>query len=92
MRQTPQANQTANYRSADVLPRGASPDIGPGAPLIGRLLRRLSRKSVAAKDANDAISPRRIRPNRESDAARSPMEAGITRGVSVLFGEFGSRR
>ena len=81
MRQTTQANQTADYRSAGVLTRGASPDIGAGVPLIGRLLRRRSRKGVAAKDANDAVSPRRIRPYHYSDAARSPMEAGITRGV-----------
>jgi hypothetical protein len=92
MRQTTQANQTADYRSAGVLTRGASPDIGAGVPLIGRLLRRRSRKGVAAKDANDAVSPRRIRPYHYSDAARSPMEAGITRGVSLLFGEFDSRR
>jgi len=91
MRQTTQANQTANNRSAGVLKRGVSPDIGSGVSLIGRLLRRRSRNGVAAKEANDAISPRRIRPDHESDATRSSMEAGITRGVSLLFGEFGNR-
>jgi hypothetical protein len=89
MRQTTQANQTAVDRSAGVVTRGTSPGVGSGVPLIGRLLRRSSRKAVAAKDA---ISPRGIRPHHGSEVTRSSMEAGITRGVSVLFGEFDSRR
>jgi putative two-component system hydrogenase maturation factor HypX/HoxX len=40
MRQTTRANQTAINRSAGVVMRGASPGIGSGVPLIGRLLRR----------------------------------------------------
>jgi hypothetical protein len=91
MRQATQANQTAINRSAGVVERGASSGISSRVPLIGRLLRRRSRKAVAAEDANDVITPRRIRPEHGSDAARSSMEAGISRGVSVLFGEFGSR-
>jgi hypothetical protein len=92
MRQTTQANQTANNHSTGVVTRGASSGIGSRVPLIGRLLRRRLRKAVAAEDINDAFSSRRIRPDHGSDAVRSSMEAGISRGVSVLFGEFGSRR
>jgi hypothetical protein len=91
MRQTTRASQATNNRSAGVVKRGVQPGIGSGVPLIGRLLRRRSRKAVATKDAHDAASPRRIRQDYGSDAARPSMEAGITRGVSVLFGEFGSR-
>jgi hypothetical protein len=92
MRQTTQANHTANNRSAGVAANGLASGIGAEVPLVRRLLRRRSRKAVAAQDTNDAFSARRIRPYHESDAARSLMEAGITRGVSLLFGEFGSRR
>ena len=40
--------------------------------------------------ADDAISPRR-KPHHTSGAARSSMEAGITRGASLPFGRFSSR-
>jgi hypothetical protein len=92
MRQTTRASQTTNNRSASVVTRGASPDISTGIPLIRRLLRRRSRKAVGAKDASDAISPRRIRLDHGTDSARSSMEAGLTRGVSVLFGTFYGHR
>ena len=89
MTQATQTDRAANYRSAGVPTRGNSPGIGSGIPLIGRLLRCRSRNAVATKEASEATSPRRTRPYHDSGAARSPMEAGITRGVSVLFGGSG---
>jgi hypothetical protein len=43
---------------------------------------------VAAKDTNDAVSSRKMEPDHGPDTARFPMEAGITGGVSLLFGGF----
>ena len=85
MTPTTQANQTANYRSTGAPTRGNSSVIGSGIPLIGRLLRRRSRKAVATMEADDASTSRRARPHHEPEALRSSMEAGITRGVSVFF-------
>jgi hypothetical protein len=88
MRKTIQADEAAEKRSADVV---TPPDAGPGVPFIGGLLRLARLRSrVAGKEAGEVVPPRRI--DQGYDAARSSMEAGLTRGASLLFGEFGSRR
>jgi len=83
MRKTARANEATENRSAGVVTSGAPPGIGPG--VIGSLLRlaRLRPRS-AGKDAFDVIPPRRA--DQGYDAARSSMEAGLTRGASLLFG------
>jgi hypothetical protein len=79
--------QTTN-RSAGALAREARFGTGSGVPLIGGLLRRRWRGAVAAKDTKDAPSSRKMMPDHGPDAARLPMEVGITGGVSLLFGGF----
>jgi hypothetical protein len=93
--QTTQDNETDGDRSAGAITHGVPPGIGSNAPFIGdllRLVRLRSRKAVAGEVADVAISPQGRRPDHASDAARSSMEAGITRGASLLFGGFGSWR
>jgi len=85
-----QAMRQTTHRSAGALTRGARFGTGSGVPPIGVLLRRRWRKAVAAKDTKDASS-RKIAPDHGPDAARFPMEAGITGGVSLLFGGFDAR-
>jgi hypothetical protein len=94
MSKATQANQTAAKRDAGAAAQEGTPGIGKGARFIRNLLRfarRRSRQAVAGKEA-DATSSRGRGPEHGSDAARSSMEAGLTRGVSLLFGELGSRR
>jgi hypothetical protein len=92
MRKTIHADEAAEKRSADVVTPGAPPDAGPGVPFIGGLLRLARLRSrVAGKEAGEVVPPRR-RADQDLDAARSSMDAGLTRGASLLFGEFGSRR
>jgi hypothetical protein len=91
MKKTTQANGAADDRSAGLLMRGA-PSIGPEVPYVGgllRLVRLRSRKAV--KETDDTAPSRGRRPDHGSDVARTSMEAGLTRGASLLFGEFGSR-
>ena len=95
MRNTGQANETADDRLAGAATHEGTLSVGPGIPYVGNLIRfvRLRpRKAVDKKALEGTISARAIRPDHGSDAARSSMEAGLTRGASVLFGEFGSRR
>ena len=82
--------QTTN-RSAGAPAREARFGTGSGGPLIGGLLRRRRRRAVAAKDTTDAPSSREVVPDHGPDAARYPMEVGITGGVSLLFGGFADR-
>jgi hypothetical protein len=92
------ANDRGSRRGSEDRPAGAVTHVvspGIGAAFIGGLLRlaRLrSRKAGAEEDAGDANSPRGRRPDQGSGAARSPMDAGLTRGASLLFGELRSRR
>ncbi len=90
MRKTARANETADNHSAEAASHKVPPGIGSGIPFIWGLLR--PRKAVAGDDADGAISQQGRGLDHASDAARSAMEAGITRGASLLFGEFGSRR
>jgi len=86
MRKTTQINQMADDLSAGVATHEGTP--GSGVSLIGSLLRlaRLrSRKAIAEKGPEDTISPRRNW-DPSFDAARVSMEAGLTRGASLLFG------
>ena len=95
MRNTGQANETADDRLAGAATHEGTLSVGPGIPFVGNLIRRArlwTRKAVDKKDREGTISARARRPDPGSDAARSSMEAGLTRGASVLFGEFGSRR
>lgn len=60
-----------------------------GTPLTGRLFRLVrlrSRRAAAGADANDATSTRWSRPDHAPEEARSPMDAGLTRGASLFFG------
>ena len=95
MRKTVQANETADDRPAGAATHEGSLSVGPGIPIVGnliRLMRLRSRKAVDEKALEGTVSARARRQDPGSGAARSSMEAGITRGVSVLFGEFGGRR
>ncbi|MBA2715218.1 MAG: hypothetical protein H0U55_16920 [Rubrobacteraceae bacterium] len=88
MRKTTQTNEMADDRSAGVATHEATPGMGSGVSFVGSLLRlaRLrSRKVIAEKDPGDTTSLRG-RPDPASDAARASMEAGLTRGASLLFG------
>ena len=86
MRKTTQANEATENRSAGVATPGAPPVIGPRTSFVGGLLRlaRLRSRS-AGKDTGDVVAPRRA--DQGYDAARSSMEAGLTRGASLLFGD-----
>lgn len=87
-RKATQTNEMADDRSDGAATDEGTPAMGSGVSFIGSLLRlaRLrSRKAMAAKDPRETISPRR-KPDPGSDVARSSMEAGLTRGASLLFG------
>jgi hypothetical protein len=93
MRNTPRDDETADSRSAaaSTLP----PSMGSRATFIRYLLRfaRLRwRKEVTREHVDEATSPQARTPYQASDAARSSMDAGITKGSSLLFGRFSSRR
>jgi hypothetical protein len=90
MRETAQANKSADESSGGVVTHEVPPGIGSKMPIIRNQIRPRSRR--AAKVASDVITPRRSRPDRDSDMVRSSMEAGLSRGVSIVFGEFDSRR
>jgi hypothetical protein len=95
MRNTVQTNETPDDRPAGAATHEGMLSVGPGIPLVGNLIRRVrlsTRKAVDKKDLEGTISSRTRRQDPGSDVARSSMEAGLTRGVSMLFGEFGSRR
>jgi len=95
MRKITQANETTDERSAGAVTSEGTPTIGSGTTFIGnvlRLARLRSRKVVAGRDLKDTGSLQDRRPDHGSDVARSSLEAGLTRGASLLFGEFGSRR
>jgi len=95
MRKTARANETIDNHSAGGASRKVPPHIGSGIPFIGDLLRlaRLrSRKAVAGDDADGAISQRGRKPDHASDAARTAMETGITRGLSLVSGGFSDRK
>lgn len=95
MRKTARVNETADNRSAEAASHKAPPGIVSGIPFIGdlhRLARLRSPKDVTGEHADDVISQQGRRQDHGSDAARSAMEAGITRGLSLLFGGFGGRR
>lgn len=84
MRKTTQANEATENRSAGVVTPGAPAVIGPG--VIGSLLRLVwLRPRLAGRDAGDVIAARK-RADQGYDAARSSMEAGLTRGASLLVG------
>jgi len=88
MRKTEQANEIADDRAAGAATRGVPGGLGSGVPFIRALLRRArlrTRKAVEGKDLEGTISTRQRRQDPGSDAARSSMEAGLTRGVSLLF-------
>ena len=91
MRKTIQADETAENRSADVVTPGAPTGVGLGVPFIGGLLRLARLRSrVAGEEAGDVSPPRRA--DQDLAASRSSMEAGLTRGASLLFGGFARRR
>jgi hypothetical protein len=95
MRKTVQANETADDRLAGAATHEGTLSGGPRIPFVGNLIRRVrlwTRKAVAGRDLKDTGSLQDRRPDPGSDVARSSMEAGLTRGASLLFGEFGSRR
>ena len=88
------ANETAGDRPAGADTHEIALSVDPGIGIVGsliRLVRLRSRKAVEEKALEGTVSARASRRGPDSGAARSSMEAGITRGVSVLFGEFGSR-
>ncbi len=88
MREKTQTNEMADARFAGAVTQEVTPGMGSGVSLIGSLLRlaRLrSRKSIAEKGPKDTISTHRNW-DPSSDAARASMEAGLTRGASLLFG------
>lgn len=88
MRTTTQTDQVANGRSAGAAPHQDAPGMGPDVSFVGRLLRlaRLhSSEAVAEKPHKDTM-PSCGRQDPGSDVARASMEAGLTRGASVLFG------
>ena len=91
MRKTAQADEAAENRSVGVVTPGSPPGVGRGVPFIGGLIRLARLRSrVAGKEAGDVVPPRRD--DRDFDTARTSMEAGLTRGASLLFGEFARRR
>jgi len=95
MRKTVQANETPDDRPAGAATQEGTLSVGPGIPFVGNLIRfvRLrSRKAVDKKVLEGTISARARRQDPGFDAVRPSMEAGLTRGVSLLFGEFGGRR
>jgi hypothetical protein len=95
MRKITQANETTDERSTGVVTSEGTPTIGSGTTFIGdvlRLARLRARKAVAGRDLKGTGSLQDRRSDHGSDVARSSMEAGLTRGASLLFGEFGSRR
>jgi hypothetical protein len=95
MRKAVQANETPDDHPAGAATHEGTLSVGPGIPFVGNLIRRArlrTRKAVDKKVLEGTISARARRQDPGSDAARSSMEAGLTRGVSLLFGEFGSRR
>ena len=95
MRKITLGNETTDERSAGAVTSEGTLTIGSETTLIGnvlRLARLRSRKVVTGRDLKDSGSLRDKRPDHGSDVARSSLEAGLTRGASLLFGEFGSRR
>lgn len=89
MRKTEQISETADSRSTGAATHGAPPTVGAGAPLIRQLIRLVRPrppKAVAGEDVNDAATPRGRGTDHASDAVRSPMDTGITRGASLWFG------
>ena len=91
MRKTARDDETADYRSAAM--HTIPPDVDSRATLIGYLLRLARLRSrKAGEDADDAISSQGRKPDHARDTARSSMEAGMTRGLSLLFYGFGGRR
>ena len=81
-------------RYVDTTTRTVALAIGRKTTLVGDLLRHAWprwRKDLAEKQ-DAAISPQRREPGHAAEASRSPMEAGITRGSSLLFDGFGSKR
>lgn len=95
MGKTARANETADNRSAEAAWHKVPPGIGPGVAFIGdllRLVRLRSPKDESAEHADGAVSQQEKRPEHSSDAARASMEAGITRGSSLLFNRFSDRK
>jgi hypothetical protein len=95
MGNTPRDDQTVGDRSVDASTRTVASTIGRRATFIGDLLRHArlrSRKDPTGEHVGDVISPRGRSPGHASEAARSSVDAGITRGSSLLFGRFSSRR
>jgi hypothetical protein len=89
MRKTTRTNETTDDRSAGAITSEGTATIGSGTTFIGNLLRlaRLrSRKAVAGRDLEDTSSLQDRKPDHGTDVARSSMEAGLTRGASLLFG------
>lgn len=96
MGKTARANETADNRSSEAAWHKVPPGIGPGVAFIGdllRLVRLRSPKDESAEHADGAaVSQQGKRPEHASDAARASMEAGITRGSSLLFSGFSDRK
>ncbi len=91
MGKTARANETADNRSAEAAWHKVPPGIGSGVAFIGDLLRlaRLrSPKDESGEHTDGAVSQQGKRPEHASEAARASMEAGITRGLSLLFSGF----
>ena len=89
MRKTAQISEIADSRSTGVATPGVPPAGGAGSTFIGKLIRRAwfrPHKAAVGDDANDAASPRGKGTDHASNAARSPIDAGITRGASLWFG------
>jgi hypothetical protein len=90
MRKTEQANEIADGRAAGAATHGVPGGLGSGLPFIKALLRRArlrTRKAVEVegKDLEGTTPTQPGSQDPGSDAARSSMEAGLTRGVSLLF-------
>jgi hypothetical protein len=93
MANMPLDDRSAGDRYVNTTTRTVASAIGRKTTLVGDLLRHAWprwRKDLAEKHA--AISSQRREPGHAAEASRSPMEAGITRGSSLLFDPFGSKR
>jgi hypothetical protein len=88
MRKITQANETTGERSAGAVTSEGTPTIGSGTTFIEnvlRLARLRARNAVAGEGLKDTGSLQDRRPDHGFGVARSSMEAGLTRGTSLLF-------
>ena len=87
MRTTMQTDQLADERSAGAPAHQEIPGTGPNDSFIGRLLRlgRLRSSKAVAETATKETIPARRRSDPGPEVARASMEAGLSRGASLLF-------